>query len=215
MPPITSPRRPALLVAIACAGALVAAPAAHAKGFAYRVVKASSSSHDTYADANEHGDSTTHWKLRPKGHGVPNGGTLQRTPAGSIGLVRFNVRGVYRTDLYDGSRREHCSLTAPTGSTEYPLVGPDTGMVALAAKRNAKRILVSFQVPIASIANPYTDCGFSDDPEPQLEAFTAKYPARMLTHKRRFALRSHGSRPGYTWQISVTLQRVVHRRHRS
>jgi hypothetical protein len=215
MPTITSPRRPALLATFACAGALIAAPTAHASGVTYRVVKASSTSHDTYADSSEHGDSTTHWKLRHKGHGVPNGGSLQRTPVGSIGLVRFNVGGVYTTDLYDGSLHKSCSVTAPTGSSEYPLVAPETGMVAFAAKAKAKRILVSFQVPMASIGNPYTECGFSDDPAPELEAFTAKYSARMLMHKRRFTLKSHGSRPGYTWKISVTLERVVHRKHRS
>lgn len=211
MPQITPPGRRAVLSALAFALALSAAAPAHAAGTTYRVVKAGSTSHDTYADATEHGEATTHWKLRPKGHGVPNGGSLQRMPIGSIGLVRFNVRGVYRTDIVEGD--EHCSLTAPTGSKEYGLVAPETGMVAFSGK--GKRLTVSFQVPTASIANPYTDCGFSDDPAPELEAFTARYSAHMLTHKRRFTLRSHGSRPGYTWSISVTLERVGHGRHRS
>lgn len=104
----------------------------HAAGTTYRVVKASSTSHDTYADATEQGDATTHWKLRPKRDGVPNGGSLQRMPIGTIGLVRFNLRGVYRTDITGGD--QHCSLTAATGSTEYGLVAPETGMVAFAGK---------------------------------------------------------------------------------
>jgi hypothetical protein len=213
-----------LLAASAALAALVpAAASAKATAFqaSYKVVKAThtSSVSETNGSFNDYnGTSTASWHLGKARDGYPNSGYFGTSgQAPGSGLVSLSIKGVYADEVHTtfgqpgGDPNENnCSLTAPTGSSDYPAVAPSSAMITMIQKRRNGPVTVGFVFPMASLENPYfgTGCSHPDTVFPDDKYFIRTYPLKTFQHKR-FTLVDSGAPGGkygnYKWKTSITL----------
>jgi opacity protein-like surface antigen len=216
----------AISLGAACAAALgllipAAADAAkRVQGYRFQVVAATHSSSasesgGSYYDYN--GTTSESWKLRHRSADVANAGDFA---FGSGGLIQLNVRGTYRDEVHTqfgqpgGDPNENnCTLTAPTGSSEFPAVAPDGASVTLTQKTRRSRVKVGWVFPMAALENPYfgTGCSHPDTVFPDDSFFIGSVPAATLRKKRFTLVNAHtpgGKYGNYTWRTAVTLKRV-------
>ena len=212
---------PKLRLALTCAAVLAAAlpSAASAKtvtGYRFKVVKATHTSSASETNGSFYhytGTTSESWKLRGKSKDVANAGDVF---FGVGGIVQLNVNGVYRDDVhttFGDSNDSTCSLTAPTGSSDYPAVAPESVSVNFIQKSRNGSVQVGWNFPMASLQNAYfgTECSHPDAEFPDDKYFLDRISAKTL-RKKKFTLVNSGTPGGkygnYTWRTTVTLQRV-------
>lgn len=109
-------------------------------------------------------------------------------------------------------------MTAPTGTTEYPLAAPGPFVLGIAPDpRSSSRVLVAYGVWVtlfASLSNGYfaTECSTRISGEPDIDLLTVKSVPKSLFRQKVVVIRYAGatSKEGidYRWSTTFTLKRV-------
>jgi hypothetical protein len=209
----------ARLAAVAAVTLLVPVSAASAKsrGFAYtyKIVKATHTSSVSERSSHFTGTSTETWTLGPKDKAgaFMNAGYFSSAPgAPGTGLFTLAEKGVYK-DSVQTDWPASCSLTAPSGSFDYPAVAPEGMMIAMVQKRFGGPVQVAFAQQIADLQNPYfgTECSHPDTTDPPESAFFTMVSPNLFK-KRTFTVVNAGHPGGTagntTWKTSLTFKRV-------
>lgn len=124
----------------------------------------------------------------------------------------INVRGTFAAQATTDWPAS-CSLTAPTGSMEYPAVAPMPVMLSIARDPQGRPV-VAFTGMHATLGNPYfgTECSTSNSAEPdgditQLKRIKASiFKRRLIT--LRFAGQTSEEGIAYRWSTVFKLKRI-------
>ena len=108
-----------------------------------------------------------------------------------------------------------CSLTAPTGSSEYPAVAQSALTLTIGPDPDGSgKTYASFMGTQASLGNPYfgSECStnVSGEPDSELTAMKAVSPAlfKRKTVTLRFAGSTSDDGIAYKWSTVIKLKRV-------
>lgn len=198
-----------ILAAAAVGGALLIPQTAGAATFKVTSVQHSSSSAKT--DAPYQGSSSAHWSLAKRTKQANNRFSVAQGRGLLYGSGMVNVRGVFQAQA--SSDIDSCSLTAPTGSTEYPAVAPLPLILALTKDPQGRPTFV-FTGARATLGNPYfgTGCSTSLTGEPDGDITNLKRVKASLFRKKRFTIRIAGSSSeggiAYTYSTVFKFARV-------
>lgn len=128
------------------------------------------------------------------------------------GLGYVNVNGTFAAQA--SSDIDSCSLTAPTGSDEYPAVAPAPLMLGLDKDPDNGKPVFVFTGRHATLGNPYfgTGCNTSVSAEPDGDVTSLKYVKPALFRKKSFSLKLAGSSMeggiAYRWTTVFKFKRV-------
>jgi hypothetical protein len=197
----------ASLLALAVVAAIPAT--AQARSSTFKVVSATHSSSSAKTDEHYSGASTAGWKL-PK----PARLTVNHLMGKPVAQVWLHVRGTF-TGRATTDWPGNCSLTAPTGSKEFPAVAPDLVPLSIGPDPNGTgRTFATFLGQQATLGNPYfgTECSTSltGEPDANITAIKPVSP-RLFKHKKvtlRFKGSAHEGGIAYTWSTVFKLKRV-------
>jgi hypothetical protein len=194
-----------LIVAAAVAGALLIPQAAAAS--TYKVVQATHSSSSSKTDLPYQGSSSSHWSLAPRTKDANNRFSVAIGRGLVYGAGMVNVKGVFTAQA--SSDTASCSLSAPTGSEEYPAVAPMPLLLALSKDPQGRPTFV-FTGVHATLGNPYfgTGCSTSLTGEPDGDVTSLKRVKASLFSKKAFTLRFAGSSAegGITYRYSTVFK---------
>jgi len=220
----------AVVLAALCVGVVAtggeAAHQAGSKSFRYRVILVSHSSRSEKNDPPYYvGHSTSTWKLARGTRHAPNIVSGYTSPGFTSGLGQINVRGVFTADATTNfGSGGHCTLSAPTGSADYPAAAPGDFMFALSNDPNRRgRVLAAWGLGgsiYASLSNPYfgTECSTSVSGEPDVDETHLVSIARSALGARLLTIRSKGStaKDGitYSWSTTFVLRKIVKKKRR-
>jgi hypothetical protein len=179
-----------LILTAALAGPLALASPAAATTFKVTSVEHSSSAAKT--DLPYRGTSSARWSLAKPTKEANNRLSVARGGGLLFGSGMVNVKGVFQAQA--SSDIDSCSLSAPTGTEEYPAVAPMPLMLAL-TKDPQGRPTFAFTGVHATLGNPYfgTGCSTSLTGEPDADITNLKRVKASLFRKKRFTLRFAGS----------------------
>jgi hypothetical protein len=199
---------PNLILASAVAGLLAAASPAAAVTFKVASVEHSSSSAKTDLPYYQ-GSSTANWSLAKRTKEAPNRLSIVRAGKILYGSGMVNVRGTFAANA--SSDIDSCSLSAPTGSTEYPAVVPQPLILAV-TKDPQGRTVFAFTGARATLGNPYfgTGCNTSLTGEPDGDVVNLTRVKPSLFRKKRFTVRVAGvsNEGGITYRYSTVFKFV-------
>ena len=195
-----------------------------AKTYRFRVVSVThhSSSQKTESAPYYTGSSTASWHMAPATRKAPN--RISVTTGGFYsGGGTLNVRGTFTAiaDSQFGGHPNHCQLSAPTGSAQYPAVAPHKFPVTIAQDPSApRRALVAIGPGgdvYATLGNPYfgTECSTDISGEPDSDVTDLKsVPKSLFTHRLvtlKFAGSTNKDGIAYSWSTVIKLKRIVPR----
>jgi hypothetical protein len=204
-----NPRLTVSLLAVAATSTAALPAAAQARSSTYKIVSATHSSSSSKTDEHYSGSSTTTWKL-PK----PAKLTVNFLFGKPVAQAWLHVRGTF-TGRASTDWPGNCSLTAPTGSSEYPAVAP--GLVPLTIGPDPKgtgKTFATFMGQQATLGNPYfgTECSTSLTGEPDADRTSLKPVSPKLFKRTKITLKYQGSTNedgiAYTWSTVFKLKRV-------
>ena len=195
-----------LILFSAVAGSLAAASPASAVTYKVTSVKHSSSSSKT--DANHYqGTSSATWSLAKRTKEAPNRLTVARGGGLIFGSGMVNVRGTFTASA--SSDTDSCSLSAPTGSQEYPAVAPQPLILAVSKDPQGKPTF-AFTGVHATLGNPYfgSGCSTSLTGEPDPDDTNLKRVSSSLFRKKHFTIRFGGAstEAGITYKYSTVFK---------
>jgi hypothetical protein len=207
-------------VTVGTAGAATADTQSGARAtaqFRFRVVALQ---HTSTSQKNESplytGRSTSTWRLARATRRAPNVIGVTLLPSLITGLGTINVTGVFTAEATSNRPNGHCTLSAPTGSREYPAVAPGPFLLAVGPDPASRsRALVVGIASRASLSNPYfgSECSTSITGEPDADVMGVFRVSRSVFRRATITLRSRGStnRSGiaYTWSTTIRLQKIV------
>ena len=208
--------RSPLLALLAVAGLAAVPAAASAKTTTFKVVKAThtSSAAKTSTAPVYTGESSSTWSLARATAQAPNRLSLQSGGGQTSGLGRVNVQGVFSGSA-SGAWGEPCSLSAPTGSTEFAAVAPEAFELQVQPDpAKPSRLSVVFNGRHASLGNPYfgSECSTSVDAEPDLRRTQTLSVAKSAFKRKTVTLKWTGSTSedglAYRWSTTIVLKRV-------
>ena len=182
---------PPLILASALAGSLAAASPAAAVTYKVTSVVHSSSSAKTDLPHYQ-GTSSASWSLAKRTKQEPNRLNVVRGGGLLFGTGLVNVRGTFNASA--SSDTDSCSLTAPTGTTEYPAIAPQPLILAVSKDPQGKTVF-AFTGVLATLGNPYfgSGCSTSLTGEPDSDTTNLKRISPSLFRKRRFTIRIAGA----------------------
>ena len=194
------------------------APTTAASAATYRVVGATHTSSARKDDPPFYaGSSTASWKLAPPTADASNLVTVTIDGPVPMGLGSVNVRGVFKAEAKTPDHPQ-CSLTAPTGTKEYPAAAPGPFLLAIGPDpKSSSRVIVAYGVGVtllASLSNGYfgTECSTSVSGQPSSDRLTVKSVPKSLFRQKVVVLRYAGatSKEGivYRWSTTFTLKRI-------
>ena len=207
----------AVLLAVAPAGAVTSAPRGM---YNFRVVAVTHSSSSRKDDLPFYtGSSTSAWHLAPATRKAPNRISISFSPSLSMGLGYVNAKGVFTAEATSNRPNGHCSLSAPTGSTQYPGVAPGRFPLTVSSAFSPKGKVGVALGPggdvYATLGNPYfpSECSTSVDGEPNPDTTSLISVAKSLFTHPNVTLRFAGSTSDkgitYHWSTTIKLKRVV------
>jgi hypothetical protein len=201
-----------ILAAAALGGALVLPQAASAKSATYKVVAATHSSNAAKTELPYQGTSSAKWSLARPTKAADNRFRVSVGNGVVWGMGMVNVSGVF--DAQASSDMDSCSLSAPTGSAEYPAVAPQPLMLGLNKDPDNGKPAFVFTGVHTTLGNPYfgTGCNTSVTGEPRPETTSLKHVKLALFRKKSFTLRFAGSTMeggiAYRWTTVLKFKRV-------
>jgi hypothetical protein len=198
------------IVAAGLAATALPAAAAEARTTTFKVVTATHTSSAAKTDGTRYsGSSTADWKLAK-----PAKLQISTVAGHPVGQVWLKVRGTFTaqaTTDWPGS----CSVTAPTGSTQYSAVAPGLVPLSIGPDPNGTHgTLAAFQGVQATLANPYfgTECATDVSGEPSLDTTALRAISPRLLRRRTITLHYTGSTDAegiaYRWATKFTLRRM-------
>jgi hypothetical protein len=184
------PHRNLFVAALAAGGALLIPQTASA--VTYKVTSVQHSSSSAKTDLPYQGTSSARWSLAKRTKDADNRFSVSRGGGLLFGSGMVNVKGVFEAQA--SSDIDSCSLSAPTGSAEYPAVAPMPLILAL-TKDPQGRPTFAFTGARATLGNPYfgTGCSTSLTGEPDSDTTNLKRVKASLFRKKRFTIRLAGS----------------------
>lgn len=210
----------AILLAVAPAGAV---RTAGSKTYKFRVV---SVTHSSSSKKNEVpiyiGSSSAAWHLARATSKAPNRINVIVGPGYSGGIGTINVTGTYTATATSNRPNGQCSLTAPTGSKQYPAVAPGrfplTVSPAFAGKGRFSVGIGPGGDVYATLGNPYfpSECStsVSGEPDPDVSSLIS-VPKTIFTRPKvtlRFVGSSNAQGIQYRWSTIIVLKRIVPKR---
>src|SRR3990170_1797628 len=210
-----------LLLCVLPAGVLAqagaSAPGTAASVATYRVVAATHTSSARKDDPPFYsGSSTSSWKLAPPSKNASNLVTVTLSPI-ATGLGTVNVRGAFKAEARTPDNPP-CSLTAPTGTKEYPAAAPGPFQLVISPDpKSSSRVLVAYGVWVnqfASLSNGYfgPECSTSVSGQPNTDLLTVKSVPKSLFRQKVVVIRYTGAtnKEGtvYRWSTTFTLKRI-------
>ena len=200
------------LAAAVVGGALTLPQAASAKSMTFTVTTASHSSDAAKTELPYQGTSSSRWSLAKPTKAADNRFRVSIGNGVVWGLGYINVRGTFAAQA--SSDIDSCSLTAPTGSDEYPAVAPAPLMLGLNKDPDNGKPVFVFTGQHATLGNPYfgTGCNTSVSAEPDGDVTTLEYVKPALFRKKSFSLKLAGSSMeggiAYRWTTVFKFKRV-------
>ena len=192
-------------------GGALALPQA-AKNATYRVVAATHSSNAAKTELPYQGSSSAKRSLARPTKAADNRFRVSVGHGVVWGMGMVNVTGAF--DAQASSDIDSCTLSAPTGSAEYPAVAPQPLMLGLNKDPDDGRPAFVFTGVHATLGNPYfgTGCTTSVTGEPDPETTSLEYVKPSLFRKKAFTLRFAGSTMeggiAYRWSTTLKFKRV-------
>jgi hypothetical protein len=197
-------------VAAVLATAVVASPA---QAQTFKVTSLTHSSSSSKTDGTRYsGSSTSTWRLAPATKDANNRISVIRGRGILYGSGMINVRGTFAAQATTDWPAS-CSLTAPTGSEEYPAVAPMPVMVSI-TKDPEGRPTVAFTGIHATLGNPYfgTECSTSNSAEADPDIRQLKRVKASIFKRRNVTIRFAGATNedgiAYRWSTVFKLKRV-------
>src|SRR5215208_481615 len=197
---------PNLILLSALAGSLAAASPASAVTFKVTSVQHSSSSSKTDLPHYQ-GSSSATWSLAKRTKDAPNRLSIARGGGLIFGSGTINVRGTFTASAT--SDTDSCSLSAPTGSEEYPAVAP-LPLILAVTKDPQGRTVFAFTGVHATLGNPYfgSGCSTSLTGEPDGDTTNLTRVKPSIFRKKRFTIRIAGAstEAGITYRYSTVFK---------